>query len=134
MTEQTQTRNFDQFQGYQAMNLTSYYESGRGVTTPVWFVRFDGKIYAYSVSTAYKVKRIRATSDVEIAPADMRGKALGPAVKARARILDESETNLVAQIQAALTKKYGIQYRVLTFLARFRKTPRAYIEVEIASA
>ncbi len=109
--------------------LTSYYEDGRGVTTPVWFVEVVDKVYVSTVSDTYKVQRIRSISDVEVTPSNMQGMPLGPTLKASARILGEDEAEKAAQAFKVFKKKYGFPYRFFSFFYRFSKTRYETIEI-----
>ena len=48
--------------------LTTYRRDGRPVTTPVWAVSLDGKIYVFTARSTGKAKRVRATGRVRFAP------------------------------------------------------------------
>jgi PPOX class probable F420-dependent enzyme len=127
-TAQKNAESFDVLKGHKTMNVTSYYEDGRGVTTPVWFVEQYGKIYFFTFPITYKVKRIRVTSDVEIGPSDGRGKPVGPVVKAQARIIDDNRDQV-----KRLRKAFNKRYRPLVWMVRLGElikiTKRVYIEV-----
>lgn len=123
--------SFDVLDGHRFMNITSYYQDGRGVTTPVWFAKMDGKLYVVSDATTYKVRRIRVVSDVEVGPSDPMGKPVGPVVKAQARILDDqADAQLIEQALKALGKKYGLMFWLFNLMGRLRKSGRAVIEVQ----
>jgi PPOX class probable F420-dependent enzyme len=55
--------------------LTTYRRDGRAVTTPVWAVSLDGKIYVFTASSTGKAKRVRATGRVRFARAAGMGAA-----------------------------------------------------------
>jgi PPOX class probable F420-dependent enzyme len=46
--------------------LTTYRRDGGAVTTPVWAVSLDGKIYVFTASSTGKAKRVRATGRVRL--------------------------------------------------------------------
>lgn len=122
--------SLDVLNGHRFMNLTSYYQDGRGVTTPVWFAEMDGKLYVVSDATTYKVRRIRVVSNVEVGPSDPMGKPVGPVVKAQARILDDqADAQLIEQALKVLAKKYGLMFRLFNLMGRLRKSGRAVIEM-----
>src|SRR5260370_16681188 len=73
------------------ISLETYRKDGRPVQTPVWFVRHDGPIYVYSLADAGKVKRIRNTARVRVAPCDARGKVKGDWIPGTARIFDPAQ-------------------------------------------
>ncbi|HWX43484.1 MAG TPA: PPOX class F420-dependent oxidoreductase, partial [Blastocatellia bacterium] len=67
------------------INLETYRKDGTPILTPVWFVQQGGNVYVYSLANAGKVKRIRRTSMVRIAPCDMRGTLKGDWIAGTAR-------------------------------------------------
>ena len=56
--------------------LTTYRRDGRPVTTPIWVVALEAKIYLFTSSSTGKVKRVRATSGVRFAPCTMNGRRI----------------------------------------------------------
>jgi PPOX class probable F420-dependent enzyme len=46
------------------------------VTTPVWLVALDGKIYVFTAHSTGKAKRVRATGRVRFAPCSMNGRRI----------------------------------------------------------
>jgi PPOX class probable F420-dependent enzyme len=116
--------NLDVLNGAQYMCLTTYKKSGDAIPTPVWFVREGDKVYAFTLATAGKAKRIRNNGKVEIAPCDARGKVLGETASATARILPKEQNDIANR---ALNKKYGLIKRVFDLVQMGRE--RVYIEV-----
>lgn len=68
--------------------LTTYRRDGTPVGTPVNIAVEGDRAFVRTWATAWKVKRIRNNSEVEVARSTLRGKPTGPAVRAHARILD----------------------------------------------
>jgi len=60
------------------INLATFRRNGNAVETPVWFVVFAGKLYVFTDGTSAKVKRLRATPRVRIAPCSARGAVTAP--------------------------------------------------------
>jgi PPOX class probable F420-dependent enzyme len=85
--------------------LTTFRKNGSGVGTPVWAVLDDGKLYVWTVTDSWKVKRARRTPAVTLQPCTMSGKPSGEVVNATARILDEAGTERVRQL---IRRKYGL--------------------------
>jgi PPOX class probable F420-dependent enzyme len=112
------------------INLVTYRKDGREVSTPVWCVTLDGKLYFYTNGNLGKVKRIRATGRVKVAPSDARGKPLGPWSEGTGRIVTEAD--LLGRIFRALAAKYGVTYQVLNFFAWLARKQRERIAVELA--
>ncbi|MEU6182867.1 PPOX class F420-dependent oxidoreductase [Streptomyces coeruleorubidus] len=53
--------------------LTTFRRDGRAVPTPVWVMRDGDCLAVWSVADAGKVKRIRNSGRVTVAPCDWRG-------------------------------------------------------------
>ena len=107
-----------QFAGQQYLNLESFRKNGQAVRTPLWFAEKNGEFFIYTLSDAWKVKRIRHNPHVRIVPCDMRGNVKGEWVDAEARILDSAEAE---HGQELLRQKYGWMKRVGELVNRFRK-------------
>jgi uncharacterized protein len=56
--------------------LTTYRRDGRAVTTPVWAVPLEGKLYVVTTKTTGKTKRVRATGRVRFAACNMNGRRI----------------------------------------------------------
>ena len=78
--------------------------------------------------TAWKAKRIRNNSEVEVARSTLRGKPTGPAVRAHARILDGDES---AYAGRAIARKHPILHGLLVPLVhRLRRNKTVHIELK----
>ncbi|HEY7124734.1 MAG TPA: PPOX class F420-dependent oxidoreductase [Ktedonobacterales bacterium] len=133
----TQSPPFTALAGAKYLSLTTFRKSGDPVTTPVWFAEKDGKLYVFTFPGAGKVKRIRHTARVRLAPCTVNGKATGPVSEARACIISEQEGKKLAD--TALAKKYGLTWRLynagmgaLRAIRRRPKTERVYLAIEPA--
>jgi PPOX class probable F420-dependent enzyme len=121
---------FDYLGGHRTINLTTYYKSGRGVPTPVEFVRKDNKLYVSTRKNSYKVKRLRINNNAKIAPCTMRGKLKGPEIEVFARVLpDTEEQTAIDTMEEA--KTFLIKILIgLSKLAFWRKEQeRVYLEI-----
>jgi PPOX class probable F420-dependent enzyme len=116
------------------MSLATCRRNGTEVATPVWFAAVDGRLYVVSAGNAGKVKRIRNSPRVRVAPCDIRGGVTGPWQDASARVITDSA--LIARAQAALRAKYGWQVAIFDFVSRLtgRAGRRAWVEVSISLA
>jgi uncharacterized protein len=85
------------------ISLTTFRRDGRAVATPVHVVVTADAANAYfrTWDVTGKAKRIRHNAAVEIAPATFRGRPLGPAIKATARLLHGAESQQAAAMLAA---------------------------------
>ncbi|MBA3826920.1 MAG: PPOX class F420-dependent oxidoreductase [Ktedonobacterales bacterium] len=129
------TRSFAALEGERYINLTTFRRDGTGVATPVWFVEHHGGLALYTAATAGKVKRLRHTAHVTLAPCTVRGAVTGPTLVGNARLLEDAAE--IVAIRAALLKKYGFQRRALLaietisgiFSRRARLAQDAYITI-----
>src|SRR2546421_4945531 len=94
---------------YEFVLLTTFRTSGVGVPTAMWFAYEDGKLYMVTGRSTGKLKRIRTTSRVLVAPCDWMGNVLGPQIEGYARDLPVDEH---AHANAVLAQKYGEQYEM----------------------
>jgi PPOX class probable F420-dependent enzyme len=97
---------FPDLQRKQFLNLTTYRKSGQPVVTTVWFAQVGDTLYGLTESGAGKIKRIRHTPRVSVAPSTASGKILGASADGTARVLPPEEA--VKAIRA-LDKKCGLQ-------------------------
>ncbi len=98
--------------------LTTFRRDGRAVATPLWVVPDGSGLGFWTVADSGKVKRIRNSGRVTVAPCDMRGKPTGEAVEATARIGDKTDFQRVA---GTLKKKYGFMGRLTVLGSRLRR-------------
>jgi PPOX class probable F420-dependent enzyme len=119
----------------QCIALTTFRKTGQAVTTPMWFAIRLGTIYVETHADAGKLKRLRHTARVTIAPCTYSGKVTGKVLAGNARILTESEESTMAL--AALAKKYGVirslhhaVRNALRVFQRKAKVDQVYIAIE----
>ena len=119
------------------ISLTTFRKNGRPIPTTVWFAQDmeSGILYVETGGNSGKVKRIRKTSRVLLAPSTARGKTTGDAIEGKARIV--KDTAEVFRARGALHRKYGLRrqllYSVMAVIALIRHKPEgedAYIAIE----
>ncbi len=98
--------------------LTTFRRNGQPVSTPVWVAPDGGSLAVWTVRDSGKVKRIRRSGAVELAPCDVRGVPHGPSVRGRAMALDEADTRRVERL---LVRKYGLLARLYIRLSHHRR-------------
>jgi len=116
------------------LNLGTYRRSGAVVDTPLWFAARGALLVAFTQATSGKLKRLRASPRARVAACDVRGKAEGPWLEARARIVSDpvrAEADL-----DLLRERYGWQFRALELGARLsgRRRTWAVLEIELLAA
>lgn len=80
--------------------LTTYKRDGTPVATPVTIAVTGDWAFIRSYDQAGKTKRMRNRPDVRIAPSTVRGKAVGPEIGARSRLLSGEEATEAARAVA----------------------------------
>jgi PPOX class probable F420-dependent enzyme len=84
--------------------VVTYRRTGEAIPTPVWFGIGNGTLYFRSVATNGKMKRIRHTPEVRVAPCTSRGRPLGPPFIGEARVLGATEE---AEAERCIRANYG---------------------------
>src|SRR3974377_763113 len=80
-----------QFANAKYLTLETFRKTGVGVRTPVWFAQDGHTFYIYTLPATGKVKRIRNTTKVRVAPCDFRGNLRGAWLDANARLCKGAE-------------------------------------------
>ena len=96
-----------------AVRLTTYRRDGAPVSTLV-NVAVDGdRVFFRTYEESGKFKRLRNNPQVEVAPATGRGKVIGPAKAATARILEGPDDRRAAEL---IDRKHRVFQRILVRL------------------
>jgi len=114
------------------VSLRTYRKSGASVDTPVWCAPGDDEaLYIFSAGSAGKVKRLRNSSQAQLAVCDVRGKLLGEWVDARAELITGEDA--IHEALAALRAKYGWQMWLADVGAKLtgKFNKRAYIRATL---
>jgi PPOX class probable F420-dependent enzyme len=114
------------------VSLATFRRDGREVRTPVWIAAAVGRYYVFSEGDAGKVKRIRATRRVRVAPCNYRGRVRGEHwIEGTGRVVVEPE--LIERAYRALRAKYGWQMWIGDRLSRLsgRYDRRAMLELDL---
>ena len=90
------------------VSLTTFRRDGTPVATPVWVVRHDDGWACTTGSTSGKVKRLRHTPQIEVAPCDARGRVAEDAVRSvgTGRVVTDSAE--YRGIRSAVLRKYWL--------------------------
>ena len=112
--------------------LTTVRRNGVEVKTPVWFAAVAETLYLVTAGEAGKVKRLRHSPRVRVAPCDARGRVQGAWRDGIGRIV--TDARLIERAHAALRAKYGWQMWLLDFFSRLtgRIRHRAWIEITLS--
>jgi hypothetical protein len=108
------TDDLTQVRDAKTILLTTYKHDGTPVGTAV-SIAFDGdRAFFRSYGKAWKTKRLRRNPQVELAPSTLRGKPVGPAVTARATLLEGEQAGVAA---SALARRHPILQGILVPMA-----------------
>ncbi|HEV3362229.1 MAG TPA: PPOX class F420-dependent oxidoreductase [Pseudonocardiaceae bacterium] len=122
------TEPLDQLAAAKYLLLTTFRRDGRAVPTALWFAKDGTDLVVWTVSTSGKVKRIRRDGAVTVAPCDLRGNPRGEAVRAHARLLDDTETE---RVRGLISRRYGVFGWVTVYGSRLRRGAKGTIGVAI---
>ena len=105
MRTQTDVRAAETFDG-KYLSVTSYRRDGRGVSTPVWFVRDGQRLLIETDVDSYKVQRMRREPRVAIARCTMRGKIRELPTPGEAEFLPDDQ---VKEVERLMAHKYRVE-------------------------
>jgi uncharacterized protein len=110
-----------------AVLLTTYRRDGTPVGTPVNIAVDGDRAFVRTWDTTWKLKRIRNNPEVEISPCTPRGRPTGPAIHARARVLEGAESARAARL---LARKHPFLHGLLVPMThRLRGNVTMHIEL-----
>jgi uncharacterized protein len=112
----------------QFIALTTFRKTGQAVTTPIWFAQSLGTIYVAVHADTGKLKRLRRSGRVTLAPCTYSGKVTGAVIAGQARILTEPLECTAAS--TALIKKYGFMRPLFYFLMNTQRLLQLKARVE----
>jgi hypothetical protein len=117
------------FDHQQYLNLETFRKNGIGVKTPVWFVEDGGILFIRTDAASGKVKRIRNSGTVQVAPCKMDGALLNDWVEASARLVHDPD--LDRKVDRLLSKKYGLMKSLFGLASSIRGRKNAIIEIKV---
>ena len=111
--------------------LTTFTKDGRPKPTPIWAVPDGDNLVAITQEKSWKVKRIRNTPRVTIAPCDVGGNPKGEPVEAVAAILDKSANGATYD---GIGKRYGLFGKAFNVFSKLRGGMKNNVTVELKAA
>lgn len=109
-------------------SLVTYRGDGTPVATPVWLVADGDAVLVWTGTHTGKVKRVRRSPAVTLAPCNARGRPHGAAVPGHAEVCDARTTDRTREL---IMGKYGFQGRFLVRRSLRRGGPEATIGLRI---
>ncbi|MFF8837598.1 PPOX class F420-dependent oxidoreductase [Streptomyces sp. NPDC015130] len=111
--------------------LTTFRRDGRAVPTPVWVMRDGDCLAVWSAADAGKVKRIRNSGRVTVAPCDWRGTPKGKPVPGVAELPADHDTVHYLDL---MKRKYGLVARVGLLGSRLKGSGQRTLGIRIRLA
>lgn len=111
--------------------LTTFKKDGTPVGTPLWAALDNGRLYIWTVTDSWKVKRIRRNPEVTLQPCDVRGKTTGEIVKGTALVLDEAGSDRTRNL---IKRRYGILGALTIGGSLLRRGKSGTIGIEVTPA
>jgi uncharacterized protein len=108
--------------------LTTFTKDGRPKPTAIWAAPSGEGLVAITQEQSWKVKRIRNTPRVTIAPCDRSGKSKGDAVEATATVLDKSANGATYD---AIGKRYGLIGKTFNLFSKLRGGMSKNVTIEL---
>ncbi|WP_245588754.1 MULTISPECIES: PPOX class F420-dependent oxidoreductase [Actinoalloteichus] len=111
--------------------VTTFRRSGQPVVTPVWLARDGDALVVWTVADSGKVKRIRHTPTVRLAPCDVRGRVTGPETGGRAVVLGPEDSDRARRL---VSRRYGPLGWLVVTLSTLRRGRTGTVGVRITPA
>jgi PPOX class probable F420-dependent enzyme len=112
--------------GHHYIALTTYRKNGTPVVTPVWFVSDGERLAIWTSVESGKVKRLRHTPRVHLAPSTHGGRVLGRCAAGVAHFVPPERAS---RWERAFQAKYGWQQRLFALLWKVQHQAHVYIEI-----
>ena len=119
--------NLKIFEKAKYINIQSYKKTGQPISTPVWFIIKDNKIFFRTSHNSGKIKRIRNNSNVKFALCDIRGKIKGEWYEGIAKIENDLDNSILFQIN----KKYGLSSILMKIFYKIKKIDIVILSIEL---
>jgi uncharacterized protein len=118
----------DQFLNREYIRLETFRRSGKGVSTPVWFVVDDDKIFVRSYANSGKVKRMKNNSRVRITPSDAMGNPHGVTLDGAAV---RANGDIEIKVSQLLYRKYGLMKMSFDLWGAIKQLDWAVFSIEV---
>jgi len=114
--------------------LTTFRKTGVAVATPVWIAADGDECLITTGAGSGKVKRLRHTPRVTLAPCDARGRVAPDAVTVEATASVHDDPQTMARLDRALTAKYGAKYKMIRAAQKLRRAKPESVALVITAA
>jgi len=114
------------------VSLTTFRKSGERVSTPVWIARDGDDLIVTTPEESGKVKRLRNSGRVELAPSTRMGAVKDGAVAVPAFARIHGDAASVEKLGRTFLAKYRLEYRVFMVIEAIvakRRKPRVMLRI-----
>ena len=108
------------------INLLTYKKNGEPVSTPVWFIFKDNKIFIRTSNKSGKFKRIKNNKNVKFALCNIRGKIKGEWYNGFAKLEPNNRW-----VFSNINEKYGIFAYLMNILYKIKKMDIIILSIEL---
>ena len=126
MKKNNNHNNLKSFEKGKYINIQTYKKNGLPISTPVWFIIKDNRIFFRTSQNSGKIKRIRNNNNIKFALCDIRGKIKGESFDGIAKIENDPNNVILSQIN----KKYGLSSRLMKIFYKIKKIDIAILSIE----
>ena len=116
--------------GGKYISVETFRRDGTAVATPMWFIAEDDGLepvfYLSTNADSFKIKRIRRTPRVRIAPCDLRGRVSGAWIEARAEVVGEPAHRRATK---AFDRKYFPWKQAINLMSYVMRYRRAVVAI-----
>ncbi|KRA22194.1 hypothetical protein ASD65_16945 [Microbacterium sp. Root61] len=102
--------------------LTTFRRTGVPVATPVWIVRDGEHLLITTGADSGKVKRLRHTARITLAPCDARGRVTEDIEPVAAIAIVDASGPTMERVDRALAGKYGLKHKMIRASQRLKRT------------
>lgn len=116
------------------VSLTTYKRNGQGVAAPVWVVSDGDRLVVWTPADSWKVRRVRRDPRVSLVPCGRTGTVQAGAAQVEGTAVVIDDQSVVSTAEAALKRKYGFEYRVVTLIERIAargRKPRVVLQIAV---
>ena len=118
----------EQFQNKEYIRLETIKRNGQLVSTPVWFVVDEGRLFVRSYANSGKVKRMRNNPHVRVTPSDAVGKPRGVTIDGTAI---RANGDVEIKVSQQLYRKYGLMKMSFDLWGAIKQLDWAVYAIEI---
>jgi uncharacterized protein len=108
------------------INILTFKKNGEPVSTPVWFIFKDNKIFFRTSNKSGKFKRIKNNNNIKFALCNIRGKVRGDWHKGVAKVDPNNKW-----VYSLINEKYGFFAHLMNIIYKIKKMDIIILSIEI---